>query len=343
MRAAVLQSHGGPEVLTVSTDLPLPEPGPGEVRLRIHAAALNRLDLWVRAGWPGLKLRFPHIIAADGAGMVERCGPGVADLQAGMRVCIDPALVADDDPARRSGLENQGRLQILGEQLPGTAAEYAIVPARNLLPLPDHVSFVDAAAAGLVYVTAWHSLMTRGRLLPGETVLVVGAGGGVNTASIQIARLAGAEVLAVGSTRERCDLARSLGADHVICRADTPDWSREVWQLSGRRGVDLVVDNVGGATLGDSLRALRNGGRVLVVGNTSGPRVTLDLPLIYIKHLSIIGSTMGPHRDYCQVMNLVFSGALRPHVGAVLPLEDAREALRLLEEYVVPGKIVLRI
>lgn len=343
MRAAVLQSHGGPEALAVVDDLPLPEPGAGEVRLRMRAAALNRLDLWVRAGWPGLNLDFPHVIAADGAGEVDRCGPGVTGWQPGMRVCIDPAVVAADDPALRSGLENQGRLHILGEQRPGTAAEYAIAPARNLLALPEHVSFDLAAAAGLVFVTAWHSLVTRGNLLPGETVLVVGAGGGVNTASIQIAKLAGAQVLVVGSSAERCELALSLGADHAINRADSPDWSREVWRLTGRRGVDVVIDNVGSATLGDSLRAARNGGRILVVGNTSGPRVALDLPLLYIKHLSIIGSTMGPHRDYCQVMNLVFSGALQPPVGAELPLDQAREAVRLLEEYVVPGKIVLRI
>ena len=342
MRGAVLTKHGGPEALAVVDDLPVPEPGPGEVRLRMRAAALNRLDLWVRGGWPGLNLDFPHVIAADGAGEVDACGPGVAGWRPGDRVCIDPAVVAADDPAIRSGLENQGRLKILGEQLPGTAAEYAVVPARNLLALPDHVSFDVAAAAGLVYVTAWHSLITRGGLLPAETVLIVGAGGGVNTASIQVAKLAGAQALVVGSTAERCQLARDLGADHVINRAETPDWSREVWQLTGRRGADVVVDNVGRATLGDSLRAVRSGGRILVVGNTSGPRVTLDLPLLYMKHVTIIGSTMGPHSDYRQVMELVFSGALEPHVGATLPLDQAREAVRLLEDYVVPGKIVLQ-
>ncbi len=342
MRAAVLTKHGGPEALTVVDDLPVPEPGPGEVRLRMRAAALNRLDLVVRGGWPGLVLDFPHVIAADGAGEIDACGPGVEELQTGMRVCVDPAVIADDDPAMRSGLENQGHLHILGEQRPGTAAEYAVVPARNLLPLPNHISHELAAAAGLVFVTAWHSLMTRGALQAGETVLIVGAGGGVNTASIQIARLAGAQVLVVGSTAERCQLALDLGAHQVINRADTPDWSREVWQLTGRRGVDAVVDNVGLATLSDSLRAARNGGRILVVGNTSGRQVTLDLPLLFIKHLSIVSSTMGPHRDYRHVMKLVFDGVLKPHIGAQLPLDQAREAMRLLEDYVVPGKIVLQ-
>ncbi len=343
MRAAVLQAHGGPEVLAYVSDLPRPAPGPGEVRLCMRAAALNRLDLWVRAGWPGLKLTMPHVIAADGAGEVDCCGPGVTGLQPGARVCIDPAVIAADDPARRSAFENQGRLHILGEQLPGTAAEFAIVPARNLLALPDHVSYEDAAAAGLVYVTAWHSLMTRGGLRAGETVLVVGAGGGVNTASIQIAKLAGARVLVVGSTDERCATALSLGADEVICRADTPAWSRAVWQLTGRQGVDVVVDNVGSATMADSLRAAKSGGRILVVGNTSGPQVALDMRLVFSKHLSIIGSSMGPHRDYCQVMDLVFRGALRPLIGAALPLSAAREGMRLLEDYAVSGKVVLQI
>ncbi len=343
MRAAVLQAHGGPEALSYVSDLPRPEPGPGEVRLRMRAAALNRLDLWVRAGWRGLTLNMPHIIAADGAGEVDCCGPGVSGLPAGTRVCIDPAVIADDDPARRSGLENQGRLRILGEQLPGTAAEYAIVPARNLLQMPGHMRYKDAAAAGLVYVTAWHSLLTRGGLRAGETVLIVGAGGGVNTASIQIAKLAGAQVLVLGSTEERCDTALALGADQAICRADTPAWSRAVWQLTNRQGVDVVVDNVGSATMADSLRVARHGGRILVVGNTSGPQATLDLRMVFGKHLSIIGSSMGPHRDYCQVMSLVFSGALRPLIGAELPLAEAREGMRLLEEYAVSGKVVLRI
>ena len=197
--------------------------------------------------------------------------------------------------------------------------------------------------AGLVYVTSWHSLLTRGGLRAGETVLIVGAGGGVNTASIQIAKLAGAQVLVVGSTEERCETALALGADQVICRADTPAWSRAVWQLTNRQGVDVVVDNVGSATMADSLRVARHGGRILVVGNTSGPQVTLDLRMVFGKHLSIIGSSMGPHRDYCQVMNLVFSGALRPLIGAELPLAEAREGMRLLEEYAVSGKVVLRI
>ena len=343
MRAAVLRAHGGPEVLATVRDLPRPEPGPGEVRLRVRAAALNRLDLWVRAGWHGLDLTFPHVIAADGAGEIDCGGPDVHGWPAGARVCVDPAIIAGDDPAQRSGLENQGHLRILGEQLPGMAAEYAIVPARNLLALPDHVPFEVAAAAGLVYVTAWHSLLTRGGLRAGETLLVIGAGGGVNTACIQLAKLAGAQVIVVGSTRERCDVALSLGADAAICRADTPAWSRAIRQLNRGRAVDVVVDNVGSATLPDSLRCLRSGGRVLIVGNTSGPQVSLDLRLLFARHLSLIGSSMGPHNDYCQVMQLVFSGALKPLVGALLPLEEAREGLRLLEEYAVSGKVVLQL
>jgi NADPH:quinone reductase-like Zn-dependent oxidoreductase len=320
----------------------MPEPGLGEVRVQMKAVALNRLDLWVRAGWPGLKLVMPHVACADGAGVVDAVGAGVTQFATGDRVCIDPTLVPADAPM--NGLENQAKgMHILGENVPGIAAEYVVLPARNLLKMPDNVSFVDAAAAGLVYVTAWHSLITRGGLRAGETVLVVGAGGGVNSASIEIAKHAGATVYAVGSSADKCAKAREIGADITINRAETPEWSREVYRLTNKQGVDVVVDNVGQATFMDSVRSLRTGGRVLVVGNTSGPKLEFDLRYVFSKQISIIGSTMGPHHDYVRVMNLVFEGKLKPIVGAVLPLEQFRDAQRMLENFDVFGKIVLEI
>jgi NADPH:quinone reductase-like Zn-dependent oxidoreductase len=258
-------------------------------------------------------------------------------------VCIDPTLVPQDDPALTPGLENQSRMHILGETVPGLASEYAVVPARNLLNMPEDVSAAGAAAAGLVYLTAWHSLITRGHLRAGESVLIVGAGGGVNTASIQIAKLAGATVYVVGSSAEKCALAAALGADVTFNRAETPEWSREVYQWTDKRGVDVVVDNVGQATMTDSLRAVRIGGRILIVGNTSGPLVEMDLRYLFSKHLSIIGSTMGPHADYLTVMSLIFEGRLQPVIGARLPLEQASEGIRLLENFEVFGKVVLEI
>ncbi|MBC8097817.1 MAG: zinc-binding dehydrogenase [Armatimonadetes bacterium] len=343
MRGAVFYEHGTPDVLTTTADLPVPEPGAGEVRVRIHAAALNRLDLWVRVGWAGLKLHLPHITGSDGAGVVDAIGDGVTGFAVGDRVCIDSTIVPPDSPTLYTGLENQGRIAILGEHKPGLAAEYAVLPARNLLKLPEHIAFEDAAAAGLVYVTAWHSLITRGGLKPGETVLIVGAGGGVNSASIQIAKLAGATVYVVGSNADKCRKAEALGADVTINREEYEDWAKQVFQLTNRQGVDVVVDNVGKATLFGSMRSVRIGGRILIVGNTSGPQFELDIRYLFSKHISIIGSTMGPHVDYVRVMQLVFDGKLKPVIGEILPLDAVQTAHRLLEDGQLFGKVVLTI
>ncbi|MBL8152647.1 MAG: zinc-binding dehydrogenase [Anaerolineae bacterium] len=343
MKAAVITGHGDMDVVQVVHDLPIPEPGPGEVRIAIKAAALNRLDLWVRLGWPGLNLKMPHVTCADGAGIVDAVGAGVVNFKAGDRVCIDPTIVDPNSPALMTGLENQSRIHLLGESVPGVGAEYVVLPQRNLMNVPDHVSFAEAAAAGLVYVTAWHSLMTRGGLRAGESVLIVGAGGGVNSASIQIAKLAGAKVYVVGSTAEKCAKAAELGADVTINRAETPEWSKAVYQLTNRQGVDVVIDNVGSATFTNSIRAARIGGRILVVGNTSGPFVELDLRQVFARQVSIIGSTMGPHQDFVKVMNLVFEGRLKPVVSAVLPLDDVRRGMEMLANFEMFGKIVLEL
>jgi NADPH:quinone reductase-like Zn-dependent oxidoreductase len=341
MKAAVITGHGGMDVVEVVDNMPIPEPGAGQVRIAVKAAALNRLDLWVRLGWPGLNLKMPHITCADGAGVVDQVGAGVTQFAPGDRVCIDPTIVDPDDPALMTGLENQSRIHLLGETVPGVASEYTVQPQRNLLKIPDHVSFNEAAAAGLVYVTAWHSLITRGDLHPGETVLIVGAGGGVNSASIQIAKLAGAKVTVVGSTAEKCAKAHELGADVTVNRQETPEWSKALYKMTNKRGFDVVVDNVGTDTFMDSIRSTRIGGRLLVVGGTSGPFVEIDLRQIFFRHLSIIGSTMGPHQDFIRVMNLVFDGTLKPVIGAVLPLEKVREAQEMLANFEVFGKIVL--
>lgn len=343
MKAAVFYEHGDLDVLKLAHDLPIPEPGYDEVRLKMKAAALNRLDLWVRVGWPGLKLTMPHITCADGAGVVDSVGAGVRQYQVGDRVCINPTMVPADSPALLTGLENQSRIHILGEGVPGVAAEYVVLPARNLLKIPDHVSFEEAAVAGLVYLTAWHSLITRGGLRPGEQVLVVGAGGGVNSASIQIAKFAGCKVYVIGSNAEKCAKAQALGADVTINREDTPDWSKAIYQMTDKQGVDVVVDNVGMATFNQSIRSTRIGGRILVVGNTSGFHVEIDMRQIFARQVAIIGSTMGPHQDYIKVMKLIFAGDLKPIIGATLPLEDFKEGQRLLEQGQLFGKVVLQI
>ncbi len=343
MRAAVLTGHGGPEVVDYVENLPMPEPGYGEARVKIKAAALNRLDLWVRAGWRGLELDLPHVVCADGAGIVDAVGDGLRSVAVGDSVCIDPTIVSADDPALRSGLENQTRIAILGEHHSGTAAETVVLPQRNLLKMPAGFDFGEAAAVGLVGVTAWHSLITRGGLTAGESVLIVGAGGGVNSISIQIAKLAGATVYVVGSDAEKCAQAEAIGADVSINREDEPQWSRAIYKLSNRRGVDVVVDNVGAATLGQSLRACRIGGRILIVGGTSGYQHELNLAQLFARHITLIGSTMGPHRDYVAFMEQVFAGNIKAVIGARLPLREARRAQEILEENAVFGKIVLEI
>ncbi|MCY3831453.1 MAG: zinc-binding dehydrogenase [Chloroflexi bacterium] len=343
MRAAVLTGHGGAEVVDYQEDLLAPEPGAGEARVKVEAAALNRLDLWVRAGWKGLKLDFPHVICADGAGVVDAVGEGLTAFAPGDRVCIDPTIVRPDDPALYSGLENQTRIAILGEHHSGTAAEYIVLPQRNLLKMPADFDFGEAAAAGLVGVTAWHSLITRGGLKAGESVLIVGAGGGVNSISIQIAKLAGATVYVIGSSAEKCKQAEAIGADVTINREEEPQWSRALYKLTNRRGVDVVVDNVGAATLGQSTRACRIGGRILIVGGTSGYGFELNVAQLFTRHITLIGSTMGPHRDYVAFMEQVFAGCLKAVIGVRLPLREARRAQDILENNEVFGKVVLEV
>jgi alcohol dehydrogenase len=232
---------------------------------------------------------------------------------------------------------------LLGEHLPGTYAEYVIVPAKNLMVIPESFEFRMAAAAGLVYHTAWHSLVTRGKLHPNETVLVVGASGGVNTASIQVAKYLGCHVLVVGSSERKLELAKDLGADEIIDRSQHPDWSAQVWALTDKQGVDVVVDNVGAGSFPLSMRAAKVGGRILTVGNTAGAKFEIDNRYIFGKHLSIIGSTMGTPNDFHHVMGLVFEGKLEPVLDRHFPLEQAAQAHQRLEAGKQMGKITLAI
>ncbi len=340
MKAILFYEHGGPEVLEYG-DYPTPEPAPGEVLIRLKAAALNRLDLWVREGWPGIRLNYPHIPGADGAGEIAALGEGVTGLEVGMPVVINSNIGCGKCPACQRGLDNQCRhWQLLGETRRGTYAEYVAVPARQVFPLPEGFDYHTAAAAALVYHTAWHSLITRANLRPGESVLIVGASGGVNTASIQIAKYAGATVYVVGSNAKKLALAESLGADYLIDRSKEENWAKAVYKLTNRQGVDVVVDNVG-TTFPLSFRAARKGGRILTVGNTGGPKFEIDNRFIFGKHLSIIGSTMGTLHDFRTVMGLVVAGHLRVPLDKTFPLAEARAAQERLESGKQMGKITL--
>jgi len=342
MKAILFHEHGGPEVLTYA-DLATPEPGPGEVLVKLEAAALNRLDLWVREGWPGIKLEYPHIPGADGAGTVAAIGEGVSEWSLGDRVVINANLSCGACEFCIAGQDNRClHWHLLGETVPGTYAEYVVVPAGNLLALPQGFDARAAAAAGLVFHTAWHSLITRGELRPGESILIVGASGGVNTASIQIAKLAGASVYVVGSSAEKLKLAESLGADHLIDRSKEENWAKTVYHMTAKHGVDVVVDNVG-TTFPLSMRAARKGGRILTVGNTGGAKFEIDNRFVFGKHLSILGSTMGAHTDFATVMGLVFQGALQPVMDKTFPLAEAAAAQQRLVDGEQMGKITLAI
>ncbi|MCZ7553635.1 MAG: zinc-binding dehydrogenase [Anaerolineales bacterium] len=342
MKAILMHHHGGLDALEYA-DFPTPAPGPGEALVKLEAAALNRLDLWVRAGWHGIRLEYPHIFGADGAGEVAAVGPGVTLVQPGQRVVINANLSCGVCEYCVAGQHNRCRSwALLGETVRGTYAEYVVVPETNLLELPPGFDPRQAAAAGLVFHTAWHSLIKRGRVQAGESVLVVGASGGVNTASIQIAKLCGAQVLVVGSSAEKLALAESLGADVLIDRTQEEDWSKAVYRLTAKRGADVVVDNVG-ATFPLSFRAAAKGGRILTVGNSGGPKIEIDNRFVFGKHLSLLGSTMGTQQDFRQVMQLVFAGKLHAVVDRDFPLAEARQAQARLESGAQMGKVTLSI
>ena len=342
MKAVLFREHGGPEVLEYA-DFPTPEPGDGEVLVRLRAAALNRVDVFVRRGWPGLKLELPHIDGADGAGEVAALGAGVVGLKVGDHVVIDANLGCGKCDFCLKGQDNLCRnWHLLGETVRGTYAEYIALPARQLHLLPQDFDLHVAAAGALVYQTAWHSLITRGRLQTGETVVVVGAGGGVNTASIEIAHWKGARVIVIGSNAEKLERARTLGADMLIDRSQVEDWSREVFLATEKRGAEVVVDNVG-VTFPFSMRCLGKGGRLLTVGNSGGPKFEIDNRFIFAKHLSILGSTMSTLAEFHEVMDLITAGTLRPVIDRTFPLEEAGAAQELMERGGQFGKITLAI
>ena len=342
MKAILFLKHGGPEVLEYS-DFPTPEPKADEARIRLHAAALNRMDVFVRNGWPGLKLELPHINGADGAGEIESLGNDVTDFKRGDRVVINANLGCGQCEFCSNGRDNMCRdWHLLGETKRGTYAEYICLPIRQLYKLPNDFDFHAAAAAALVYQTAWHSMVRRGGVKAGETVAIVGAGGGVNSASIQIAKYLGARVVVIGSNSDKLKEAESLGADVLIDRSKEEDWSKAVFIATEKRGVYVIVDNVG-TTFPLSLRALKKGGRLLTVGNSGGPRFEIDNRFIFAKHLSIIGSTMSTRADFAEVMDLVVTGKLKAVIDKTFPLHEAAAAQERLWHGENFGKITLDI
>ncbi|MBA2474490.1 MAG: zinc-binding dehydrogenase [Actinobacteria bacterium] len=327
MKAIRIHEDGGPEVLRYE-DAPDPVPAPGEVLIELRAAALNHLDLWVRKGLPSVPK--PRILGADGAGLVAGLGEGVSGLELGQRVVINP------------GLEHGDTIRVVGEHTEGTHAELAVIPAGNVHPLDESLSFEEAAAFPLVFETAYRMLVTKARLEAGEWVLVWGIGSGVATASLAIAKALGARVIVTSSSEEKLALARDLGADGTVIHG-RPETAAEIKELSGGAGVDVVVEHVGEATWTTSLSVVRPGGRVTVCGATSGPNPPAALHRLWWKQLTVYGSTMGTRADFEGAYELVRSGRARPVIDRVFPLAEARAAHERLEAGDQLGKIVLRI
>jgi NADPH:quinone reductase-like Zn-dependent oxidoreductase len=343
MKAVLFHEHGGPEVLQY-TSFPTPGASPGEALIRLHASALNFVDILVRRGWPSLKLELPHISGEDGAGEIVAFGDdNKGELKVGDHVVINANLGCGHCEYCLSGRDNMcTNWHMIGETIRGTYAEYLAVPVKQLYKLPDDFDFHQAAAAALVYQTAWHSLVKCGNIQAGETVLIVGAGGGVNTAAIQIAKYLGAQVLVVGSNSKKLEMAEAIGANILFDRSKDENWSKAAYLATNKRGVDVVVDNVG-TTFMQSLRTLRKGGRLLTVGNSGGPKFEFDNRYMFAKHLSIIGSTMSTLDEFREVMDLVVAGKLKPIIDKTFPLKEAALAQERLWDNENFGKITLDI
>ncbi|MCP3917604.1 MAG: zinc-binding dehydrogenase [bacterium] len=340
MKAVHITEHGDPSVLQL-VDLPDPEPSAGEVLVRVLGVSVNHLDLWVRRGMPGVTLPLPMILGCDGTGEVVATGTGVTSVRTGQRVVLEPGFTQGDSAEVRAGNDHLAAdYGIRGEHGDGFDAELVVLPERYVLPLPDGIDPVHAAAVPLVFLTAWSMLMTRAHLSAGETVLVLGAGSGVGTAAIQVAKDAGARILTTASGEESRALGIELGADVAIDHSD-PDWPKAVKQATDGRGVDVVVEHVGPATWKGSMRVLARNGRLVTCGATTGPKVEVLLPHLFMKNISVLGSTMGPRNALPEIFARVARGAFRPVVDRVMPMSEVRGAHTLLEERAVRGKIIM--
>lgn len=341
MKAITLRAHGGPEVLSLE-ELPDLSPGPGEVRVRVQAVALNHLDVWVRRGLPHLKLRYPFILGADVAGTVDTLGPGVTGIKLGDEVLVNPGVSCGRCRQCLSGRDNLCRdYGLLGEHRDGGYAEQLVVPAENIVAAPPNLTPVERAAIPVTFLTAWQMLVDKARVVPGELVLVHAAGSGVGAAAVQIAKLLGAEVIATASTPEKLASARSLGADHLVLSTD--DVLAAARRISGKRGVDVVVEHVGASTWETSILATAWGGRIVICGATSGYEARTDLRHVFFRQIAIFGSTMGPKGSLFPIIDLMRAGRLRPVVDQVYPLAEAAVAHRRLEDRAHFGKLVLTV
>jgi NADPH2:quinone reductase len=341
MKAVQFSEHGDRDVIEYG-DFPDPEIDRDEVLVDIKAGGLNYLDVWTRRGMPILDLEFPHIPGSDGAGVVSEVGEHVTRFEVGDHVAVAPGKYCGKCEFCRDGEESMCvSYHLIGEHIRGVHSELAAVPEENLIPVPDHVDWETAASASLVFQTAWRMLISRGELGPSESVLVLGASGGVGHAAVQIADHVGAEVYATASTDEKLGYAEQCGADHVINYEDD-DFAAEIREHTGKRGVDMVVDHIGEATYPDSLKSLAKGGRIVTCGATTGGNPGAGLNRIFWNQLSVIGSTMATPGEIDDVLPLVWDGTFESHVRASLPMSEAARAHEMLENREGFGSVVVR-
>ncbi|TFF89733.1 MAG: alcohol dehydrogenase [Promethearchaeota archaeon] len=344
MKAAFIEEHGSLETLKVG-QVEEPKLESNEVLIETKFGALNHIDLFIIKGWSGLNLALPHVLGSDGSGIVKSVGSKVSLFNEGDRVAINPGLSCGKCYRCLSGKQNFCKeFSILGEHQWGTFAERFKVPEINALEIPKGIKLDVAAAAPLTFLTAWRMLTTQAGLKPNEYIFIHGAGGGVSTAAIQIAKYIGAKIITSTSTQEKMERALSLGADYAINYVKNPNFGKEVYiNLTKKQGVDVVIDSVGKKTFQDSIRLLKPGGRLVIPGATTGPISEIDLRQIFWKQLRVIGSTMSNQQEFRNVMDLIFKGKLKPIIDKVFPLENIREAEEYLKEHKQFGKVLLKI
>src|SRR4051812_12324307 len=342
MKAVVFHEHGGPEVLRVE-ERPEPRARANEVLVEVRACALNHLDVWARGGLPGIKIPLPHILGNDISGVVREAGELVSWAQAGDAVMLQPGVSCGHCINCLRGQDNLcPEYDILGYRRDGGYGELVAAPGVNVIPKPKNLSWEEAAALPLVTVTAWHMLVTRARIEPGEDVLIHAAGSGVGSIGIQVARLRGARVIATAGSDEKLAKARELGADETV-NYTHEDWPKEVRRLTGKRGVDVVFEHTGAETWPGSIQTLATSGRIVTCGATSGFDARTDLRQVFYRHLSLLGSFMGSKAELLDAMKFVERGQIRAVVDRTLPLEEARLAHELMQDRAQFGKLVLEV
>jgi NADPH:quinone reductase-like Zn-dependent oxidoreductase len=338
MKAVRIHQFGGPEVLTYE-DIPDPKPRKDQVLVRVRACSMNHLDIFVRKGLPGVNL--PHIMGSDIAGEIAEVGEYITDFKVGQRVLIAPMHFCNRCAKCVAGLQNQCRqFTVIGNAVDGGNCDFIAVPAVNVIPIPDQLDFKEAASVPLVFVTAWHMLVGRAQIRPGQTVLVLGANSGVGIAAIQIAKMFHTRVITTAGDDRKMERARELGADFVINHYQQKI-SEEVRKITNFEGVDIVVEHVGKATWGESVRSLKAGGTLVTCGATTGPKVDLDLRFLFSRQLSLLGSYMGTMSELHEVLSHVFAGRLKPVIDHTFPLQEIRAAHEYLEKSEMFGKVVL--